>query len=98
MKKTFKGNGFFLILLLVLVVSLYLSSVLSNNRSNDYNSYNLMNDIEEGTVDTIVISQDQQRPSGRGDVVFKDQSEKYYYGTKVQEREEKLNSYCIGQK
>ena len=68
MKKTFKGNGFFLILLLVLVVSLYLSSVLSNNRSNDYNSYNLMNDIEEGTVDTIVISQDQQTPSGRVEI------------------------------
>ena len=98
MKKTFKGNGFFLILLLVLVVSLYLSSVLSNNRSNDYNSYNLMNDIEEGTVDTIVISQDQQTPSGRVDILFKDESEKYYYVTNVQEIEETLYSYSIDKK
>lgn len=92
MKKMFKGNGFFLILLIVLVVSLYLSSILDGGKTYNYNTADLINDIKEGTVDKVLISQDQQTPSGKVDVQFKStgKEDKSFYSTDVHDVENRL--------
>ena len=49
MNKQVRGNRFFILLLLVLLVSLYFSRILSNQTSYEYNTYTLIKDIEKGS-------------------------------------------------
>ena len=74
MKKQIRGNGFFLILLLVVAVSLYLSSALKDTDSSQYNTANLVSDIKAGNVKAVEISQEQQTPSGYVTVYFKSEN------------------------
>ena len=74
MKKQIRGNGFFLILLLVVAVSLYLSSALKDTDSSQYNTANLVSDIKAGNVKAVEILQEQQTPSGYVTVYFKSEN------------------------
>ncbi len=85
-----KGNGFFLILLIVLVASLFLSDMLGDGKNYNYNTTDLINDVKNETVSKVVISQEQNTTSGKVEVVFKDSTSKYYYSTDVKDVEDKL--------
>ena len=74
MKKQIRGNGFFLILLLVVAISLYLSSAFKDTDSSQYNTANLVSDIKAGNVKAVEISQEQQTPSGYVTVYFKSEN------------------------
>lgn len=91
MKKQVRGNRFFVILFVVLITSLLISRYLEGNGAKyKYNTANLVEDIKAGNVATVKISQEQQTPSGRVDIVFKNNNEIYYYTASVQDVEEKL--------
>lgn len=91
MKKQVRGNRFFVILFAVLIVSLLLSKYLENSRPQyNYNTAGLIEDIQAGNVAAIKISQEQQTPSGRVDIRFKNNTEKYYYTANVQDVENRL--------
>ena len=59
MKKQIKGNGFFVVLLLLVVVSVYLANGLGKKNAMNYNTSNLVRDIELKKVKNVEISQDQ---------------------------------------
>ena len=91
MKKQVRGNRFFVILFVVLITTLLISRYLEGNGAKyKYNTANLVEDIKAGNVATVKISQEQQTPSGRVDIVFKKNNEIYYYTASVQDVEEKL--------
>ena len=91
LKKQVRGNRFFVILFAVLIVSLLLSKYLENSRPQyNYNTAGLIEDIQAGNVAAVKISQEQQTPSGRVDIHFKNNTEKYYYTANVQDVENRL--------
>ncbi len=91
MKKQVRGNRFFVILFAVLIVSLLLSKYLENSRPQyNYNTAGLIEDIQAGNVAAVKISQEQQTPSGKVDIHFKNNTEKYYYTANVQDVENRL--------
>jgi len=90
LKKQIKGNGFFVVLLLLVVVSVYLANGLGKKNAMNYNTSNLVRDIELKKVKNVEISQDQNTPTGRIDITFNDTSTAYYYSTDVGDVENKL--------
>ncbi len=91
MKRQMRGNGFFLILILIVVFMLYLSGGMNNNRLNRYNTSDLVRDIKDGKVLSVTISQDQNTPAGKVQVAYKDsENTEVYYSTDVGEVENKL--------
>ena len=90
MNKQVRGNRFFILLFLVLLVSLYFSRILSNQTSYEYNTYTLIKDIEKGTVSEILLNQNKETPSGEVDVTFNNGASKSFYVTNLQEIEDKL--------
>ncbi len=100
MRKQFRGNGFFLILLIVLALSLYLSTFLYESNTTQYNATNLINDIKDGKVDKVEISQEQQTPSGEVAVTFKAKSTRSveFNCTDVGEIERQLNELASDEK
>jgi len=90
LNKQVRGNRFFILLLLVLLVSLYFSRILSNQTSYEYNTYTLIKDIEKGTVSEILLNQNKETPSGEVDVTFNNGASKSFYVTNLQEIEDKL--------
>ncbi len=90
MKKQIKGNGFFIVLLILVVVSIYMANGMEKKNTVKYNTSDMVRDIELGKVDNIEISQNQNTPTGRIDITFKDTSKAYYYSTDVSEVENRL--------
>ena len=97
MKKQIRGNRFFIILILVVIAALYLSSLYDSATVYDYNTVNLMNDITENKVSHVTISQDQNTPSGKVNVLFDDGTEEVYYSTNINELENRLNKILLSE-
>ena len=90
MKKQIKGNGFFVVLLLLVVVSIYMANGMGKKNTIKYNTSDMVRDIGSGKVKNIEISQNQNTPTGRVDITFNDTSKVYYYSTDVSEVENRL--------
>ena len=90
MKKQIKGNGFFVVLLLLVVVSIYMANGIGKKNTIKYNTSDMVRDIGSGKVKNIEISQNQNTPTGRIDITFNDTSKVYYYSTDVSEVENRL--------
>ena len=81
MKRQVRGNRFFILLLIVLAVTFYLSSMLDSVSTSSYNATDLVSDIQEGQVSIVTVFQAQQTPSGEVRVEFKNsdrRTEKFY--------------------
>lgn len=91
MKRQMRGNGFFLILILIPILLLYLSGTMGTNQLNRYNTSDLVRDISEKKVSSVTISQDQNTPAGKVQVKYRDSDNtEVYYSTDVSEVENKL--------
>lgn len=91
MKRQMRGNGFFLILILIPILLLYLSGTMGANQPNRYNTSDLVRDISEKKVSSVTISQDQNTPAGKVQVKYRDSDNtEVYYSTDVSEVENKL--------
>lgn len=92
MRKQMRGNGFFLILLLVLIFLVYMTGGMNSNQQNMYNTSDLIRDIKDKKVSSVIISQDQSTPAGKVRVIYNDtdREEEMYYSTDVAEVENKL--------
>lgn len=91
MKRQMRGNGFFLILILIPILLLYLSGTMGANQPNRYNTSDLVKDISEKKVSSVTISQDQNTPAGKVQVKYRDSDNtEVYYSTDVSEVENKL--------
>ena len=93
MKRQIRGNGFFIILVMLVLSALLFSSLLDDRGNTSYNTNNLISDIKAGKVHRVELSQEQQTPSGEVSVIFKDTANSknvMYYSTDVQDVERML--------
>ena len=89
--KSMRGNGFFIILLLLIMFSFFLTNLYGKGNDVVYNTTDLVNDVKENKVTSVKISQEQNTTSGRVDVVFKDTTKVHFYSTDVSDLESKLD-------
>ena len=95
MNRQVRGNRFFILLFIILMMGVLFTSILGDSSPQyEYNNANLERDIKSGLVKKVVISQEQQTPSGMVTVELnvetKGNNSIRYYTADVQEVEKML--------
>jgi cell division protease FtsH len=67
-----KGYGFYIIILLIVAITIYLSNNIEFNNSDEYSYSQFVSDIDDGDVKSIEINQNKEVPTGSVTVTFKD--------------------------
>lgn len=79
MRKQMKGYGFYIIILLIVVMTLFLSNNYEYNNPDAYNFARFVNDIDEGQIQSIEIFPNEEVPTGEVKVIKNDgDSERFY--------------------
>lgn len=90
MKRYVRGIGFYSLLLLILLFALMLSTSQNADFTQTYGRYELMNDVEQGRVERVDITQNQEIPTGSVKVYMTDASTKEFYTANTFEMEDEL--------
>lgn len=77
MKNRTKGFGIYAIVMIVLLVVLYLSATVAGTDS-EYKYSNLLNDLQKNRVESIVIIQNKEVPTGKLQIKLKDSTKIVY--------------------
>lgn len=78
MKKTIRGNGFFIIMLLLVIAGIWVTtSGMYSSSSYTYQDY--LEALKAGNIKTITIGQNEETPSGKVVLGFQDNSSKSFY-------------------
>ena len=78
MKKALKGYGFYIAILLILLVAVGISGqIQKDNSSYTYKEY--LQDLSNGTITAVVIRQNEEAPTGEVRILLKDKSTKSFY-------------------
>lgn len=72
MRKQMKGYGFYIIILLIVGITVYLSNNIDFNNSDEYSYSQFVGDVNDGDVKSIVINQNKEVPTGTVTVTFTD--------------------------
>lgn len=78
MRKQMKGYGFYIIILLIVVVTLYFSNSIGSKDPDAYTYAQFMNDIDNGNIKTINIYQNEEVPTGEVTVTTTDNKDKTF--------------------
>lgn len=87
MRKQMKGYGFYIIILLIVVMTLYLSSNYEYSDPDAYNYAQFVNDIDEDKIQSIDIYPNEEVPTGEVKVNRKDGDSERFYVLDTQEIE-----------
>lgn len=85
MRKQMKGYGWYIIILLIVVVAYYLSSNFDLKDTNEYSYSQFVKDLNENTIKSVDIYQNQEVPTGEITVTTKDNKEKSFNWPDVKE-------------
>lgn len=97
MRTVKKGSGiYFSIILLLLVAAVWISQ--AHNLPSNYSHNSFMRDLERGDVTEVVISQNEQVPTGALHVTLTSGAERTLYVTDVGEMEDLLREYDVNVK
>lgn len=88
MRKQMKGYGFYIIILLIVLATVYLSQKIEFNSSDEYSYEQFVKDIDDNNVKAIEINQNKEVPTGNITVTLKDDSSKSFPVTDVKEIEQ----------
>ena len=88
MNKFLKGYGFYLFLLLILLVAIWFSNGLQGN-SNGYGYQKYLNDLEDGKIKRVDIYPNEEYPTGSVRVTLSDGSSAIFQVTDVTKAEKK---------
>ncbi|HWT76381.1 MAG TPA: ATP-dependent zinc metalloprotease FtsH [Mobilitalea sp.] len=83
-----KGYGFYIIILLIVLATVYLSQKIEFNSSDEYSYEQFVKDIDDNNVKAIEINQNKEVPTGNITVTLKDDSSKSFPVTDVKEIEQ----------
>ncbi len=72
MRKQMKGYGFYIIILLIVAITIYLSNNIDFDKSDEYSYGQFVSDIKDGNIKSIEISQNKEVPTGTVKVTFTD--------------------------
>ncbi len=78
MRKQMKGYGFYVIILLIVIIAIGLSNSFDFNRSEKYTYQQFVSDVEKGQVKSIEIDQNKEVPTGIVTVNLADDSSKAF--------------------
>jgi len=82
LKRQFRGLGIYIIIILIIIFAIYTVSN-SNKVTDDYVYSDLIKDVKDGDVDYLTIVQNQETPTGRVVIDFKDGTTKKLYVSDV---------------
>lgn len=74
MKRQMRTGGFYIIAIMLVLVSVFFAEDILNIGAESYGRAQLLSDIEEGTVASVEIKQNKEIPTGKVVVKFKDSS------------------------
>lgn len=74
MKRQMRTGGFYIIAIVLVLVSVFFAEDILNIGAESYGRAQLLSDIEEGTVASVEIKQNKEIPTGKVVVKFKDSS------------------------
>lgn len=92
-QQQFRGLGFILIIMMMLLMVTTFSGQIFTNDDISYQEY--LTALKDGTVEQVVIRQNQQTPTGEVNLFFKDGSAKQYYTSDVVEEQHLLQELGI---
>lgn len=97
MKGQYRGFIFYIFILLAIVGVMIFSNRMANQKSQDYTYANFKEDLETepDSFSQVIISQNQNVPTGRVAVLYKDGSQKQFYASDIREIEGMLRSENI---
>ncbi len=90
MRKQIKGYGWYIIILLIVIATLYASRIFDFKDSGEYSEVQFMKDVKNEQVEAINIYPSQEVPNGQVTVTTKDKKEKTFQSTDVNE----VNKYA----
>ncbi len=85
MRKQMKGYGFYIIILLIVIATVYLSQSFEFSNTDEYSSSQFVDDIDKGNIKSIEINQNQEVPTGSVTVTLTNDSTKTFYVPDVKE-------------
>ena len=95
MKKSFKGFGFYLVVPMILLLVFTLSRLQAATLKQTYEYGNFLQDLKAGNVKAVVISQNEETPSGRVAVTLKGDKTVMFYVPDVTAVEGNVIEYSI---
>ncbi len=84
MKKSMRGYGFYVIILLIIISAVYLSESFANNGTEKHSYVDYIADLQGGSVASVDIFQNEEAPTGRVRVNFSDGKNYTIYVTSVE--------------
>ena len=92
MKKNFRGFGFYVILILIVIGVWYM---LDSNQSaaNTYSALQFEEDLEEGNIAAVKINQNREVPTGILEIVLKDSTTRELFVSDVNDTQKMLDEY-----
>ena len=92
MKKNFRGFGFYVILILI-VIGVW--NMLDSNQSaaNTYSALQFEEDLEEGNIAAVKINQNREVPTGILEIVLKDSTTRELFVSDVNDTQKMLDEY-----
>jgi cell division protease FtsH len=84
-RKQMKGYGFYIIILLIVIATVYLSQSFEFSNTDEYSSSQFVDDIDKGNIKSIEINQNQEVPTGSVTVTLTNDSTKTFYVPDVKE-------------
>jgi len=86
-RKQMKGYGFYIIILLIVIATVYLSQSFEFSNSDEYSYSQFVDDIDEGNVKSIEINPNKEVPTGSVTVTLTSDSTKTFYVPDVKDIE-----------
>lgn len=97
MRKQMKGYGFYIVILLIVLVAIYSSNFIDSKSPESYSKAQFVQDLESGNIKApIEIYQNVEVPTGQVTVTLKkDNKEKSFYVSDVNEIDDLADQYNI---
>lgn len=96
MRKQMKGYGFYIIILLIVLVALYGSNFMDGKNPESYSKAQFVKDLESGNIQApIEIYQNVEVPTGQITVTMKDNKSKSFYVPDVNDITDLADQYKI---
>ncbi len=92
-QQQFRGLGFVLIIMMMLLMITTFSGQIFTNDDISYQEY--LTALADGSVEQVIINQNQQTPTGEVNLFLKDGSAKQYYTSDVIEEQHRLQELGI---
>lgn len=92
-QQQFRGLGFILVIMMMLLMITTFSGQIFTNDDISYQEY--LTALADGSVEQVIINQNQQTPTGEVNLFLKDGSAKQYYTSDVIEEQHRLQELGI---